>query len=1232
MKHESNPVSDSTAIAVIGMSCRFPGADNIDQFWNNLKNGVESVEILNEQDLRESGITADIYGHPNYVRSAPILNDIEMFDAGFFGFSPGEAKILDPQRRLFLMCGWEVFEDAGYNPYSLDIPVAVYGSAGVTQYYNAKLCGNDEIYKTAGEQQILISNDKDHLPTHLSYKLNLKGPSINVNTACSSSLVAVHLARMSLLLGECDMAIAGGASVMVPHKAGYMYVEDSILSRDGHCRAFDEDGSGTLWGSGCGVVLLKRLEDALRDNDNIRAIIRGSAINNDGNEKVGYTAPSVEGQSEVVIQALASADLEPRDISYIEAHGTGTKLGDPIEVAALVNVFEEFEQSDSSCLIGSVKPNIGHLGAAAGIASFIKGVLALENKQIPPSINFSRPNTKIDFANSPFKVNNTLTEWTQDIRRLGVSSLAVGGTNCHIVMEEAPLRVQHPSTVNGHIALLLSARTNTALAQQASNLANYCLNTDDAALEDIAYTLQFGRNSFEKRAVIFVENIGDAIVKLDKLSAGEGDAYCHADNHVSFLYPSQIANARLDSIKRWLNQETINWMEDGIAIGNRIPLPTYPFEMQRYWIDFDRKQTDLSQEFKLNNKTGAPGEWFYEQSWQRKTLRPLLPQELITGAQWLVFSNNNNFCNKLIQSLIDIGESVVVVTQGDSFEKIGEGRYKLNPSRFTEYDLLVQNLQDSFELPSRVLHLWAVESRNREPSSANMETFRSTQFKCYYSVLNLVQSLNRHKFNSNLSIKVLTSDMHDITGGEKIRPEKASIIGLVKVLQQEFQNISCQTIDLYLPTKNSEEENELLQQIGKEIRNDNAEIICAFRNSRRWVQSYERIEINAEISKNNPLKKGGIYLVYDGLVGIGLEISKTLLSDYHATVLVLGDVSMPPQQDWDTWLATHDPKEDISVKIGGFKELAELGGIFLAPMPHDNDVTQLSEIVAKAEKQYGRFNGVIHCSGGSANGHVRAVNKASHELTERDFITVPYALMALDSVFEKRDLDFRLVMSSLGSILGGILFVSYGSSNCLAASFAEYSNAFKPYRWNVQCWDSWDIEWKIVDYKNTTLHDNITDRLRAIALTVDEGLDCFHRSLAYNSRYHITISSTDLQARIDKWVNKQTMEGFKADTSKTQKRHPRPAISTDFSEPINALEKTLASAFEKLLDIDAVGRHDNFFELGGHSLLATQLITELRSTLNADMAISDVLESPTVEKLGMILQAENNVAAEIEPV
>ena len=1232
MKHEPHTTSDSTAIAVIGMSCRFPGADNIDQFWDNLKNGVESVEILNDQDLRESGITTDVYNHPNYVRSAPVLNNVEMFDAGFFGFSPGEAKILDPQRRLFLMCGWEVFEDAGYNPYSLDIPVAVYGSAGVTQYYNAKLCGNDEIYRTAGEQQILISNDKDHLPTHLSYKLNLKGPSINVNTACSSSLVAVHLARMSLLLGECDMAIAGGASVMVPHKAGYMYVEDSILSRDGHCRAFDDEGSGTLWGSGCGVVLLKRLEDALRDNDNIRAVIRGSAINNDGNEKVGYTAPSVEGQAEVVIQALASADLEPRDISYIEAHGTGTKLGDPIEVAALVNVFEEFEQSDSKCLIGSVKPNIGHLGAAAGIASFIKGVLTLEHKQIPPSINFKTPNAKIDFANSPFQVNNKLTDWTRDIRRLGVSSLAVGGTNCHIVMEEAPLRATPKLSINSPVALFLSARTSSALAQQASNLANCCLNQDNVALEDIAFTLQFGRNSFEKRAVIVAENIGDAIVKLDQLSAGEDNAYCHAGNLSSFLFPSQIANTTPDSIRNWLNQKPIDWSQEDIAVGKRIPLPTYPFEMQRYWIDFDRKQTERSEEFKLNNKTGSPGEWFYEQSWQRKTLRPLVQAELVSGAQWLVFSNNNNFCNRLIQSLQDLGESVVVVTQGENFEKLGDGRYKLNPSNFAEYDSLVQHLQDSFELPSRVLHLWTVESRHREASSVNLDTFRSTQFKGYYSVLNLVQSLNRHKFNSNLSIKVLTSDMHDITGVEKIRPEKASIIGLVKVLQQEFQNITCQAIDLYLPTKNSEEESELLQQVQNEIRFDQAEIICAFRNTRRWVQSYERIEIDAQTGMYSPIKKGGIYLVYDGLVGIGLEVSKTLLTEYQATVLVLGDVSMPQQQEWDNWLETHDPKEDISVKIGGFRELAALGGIFLAPMPNDNDLVELATLVDKAEQQYGKFNGVIHCSGGSANGHVRAVNKASHELTERDFITVPYALMALDTVFEKRDLDFRLVMSSLGSILGGILFVSYGSSNCLAASYAEYSNASKPYRWNVQCWDSWDIEWKIVDYKNTTLHDNITDRLRAIALTVDEGLDCFQRSLGYGSRYHITISSTDLQARIDKWVNKKTMEGFKADMSKKQKRHPRPAVSTDFAEPANSLEKTLASAFEKLLDIDAVGRHDNFFELGGHSLLATQLITELRSTLNADMAISDILENPTVEKLGLILEAESHLATETEPV
>jgi acyl transferase domain-containing protein len=1211
---------DSMAIAVIGISCRFPGAANTEAFWNNLKNGIESVEVLSQEELIESGVSPELLENPNYVRAAPTLADIEMFDAGFFGFSPGEAKILDPQRRLFLECGWEAFESAGYDPLAIEDPVAVYGSAGINQYFNTKLVGNEEILRTAGEQQILISNDKDHLPTHLSYKLNLKGPSVNVNTACSSSLVAIHLARLSLLVGECDMAIAGGSAIMVPNKAGYLYVEDSILAKDGHCRAFDDNSSGTLWGSGCGVVLLKRLADAIRDKDNIRAIIRGSAINNDGNDKVGYTAPSVKGQADVVIQALASADLEPADISYIEAHGTGTRLGDPIEVAALTEVFAEFGQSDSRCLIGSVKPNIGHLGAAAGVASFIKTVLALENAQIPPSINFSKPNSSIKFDEISFKVNDRLTDWKAPVRRAGISSLAVGGTNCHVVLEQAPAVATSQAPDNSPVAILLSARTDNALAQAALNLINFCEANPHSNLQDIAFTLQFGRHTFSKKAVVFAQTLPGLVAELTHVAGKEQDRYVNVHNKHEFPIPTNIVNASVVEIKSWLDDEEVYWASEIHQYGRRIALPTYPFERQRYWVDFDRQQQSLSDEFKLNNKTGTMTDWFYEQSWQRKSLQPRNDDYKARGEQWLVFANNNSLTARFVEEIVARGEPVITVTQGKSYQRISDTHITLNPEDFSHYDLLVSDLAETFELPSRIMHFWGVESKVKDLDPLQVETFRYAQFRGYYSVLNMVQALNRHKFNAELTIKIFTNDLHDITGNEKLRPEKSATIGLVKVLQQEFQNITCQAVDIYLPVRGSEDEKILVSGLVEESLVDSPNIICAYRNGRRWIQSYERILINEDAVSGYPIKDHGIYLVYDGLVGIGLEVSKHMLIENKATVLVLGDVSMPEEADWDRWLAEHDPKEDISVKIGGIRELQALGGTFIAPMPADNDINQLEKIIASAEKTYGAINGVIHCSGGSANGHVRAVNKATYELTERDFITVPYALIALDKVFEKRSLDFRLVMSSLGSILGGILFVSYGSSNCLVSSFAEYNNKVKDYRWNVQCWDSWDIEWQIQDYKNTTLHGNITDRLRAIALTVPEGMECFRRSLSFNSPHHITISSTDLQARIDKWVNKSTMENFKVDLDKSSTRHPRPAISVDFIEPEGQQEKIIASAFEKLLDIDKVGRLDNFFELGGHSLLATQLITELRTLLNVDMAISDVLENPTIAQLSQIAQ------------
>ena len=424
-------------IAIIGMAGRFPGARNLDEFWRNLKNGVEAVEPFSDEELAARGVDPALLSHPHYVKSGVALEDIELFDASFFGFSPKDVELMDPQHRFFLECAWEALEVAGYDPGAYDGSIGVYAGASLSTYLLQNLVLNPEV---GGAYQIVIGTDKDFLTTRVSYKLNLRGPSVDVQTACSTSLVAVQMACQSLLSYQCDMALAGGVSVHAQQKTGYLYEEGGILSPDGHCRAFDARAGGTIGGDGVGIVVLKRLEEALADGDHIEAVILGAAINNDGSSKVGYTAPGVEGQAEVIAMAQALGRIDPETISYVETHGTGTILGDPIEVAALTRAFRAGTDKTGFCALGAVKTNIGHLDAAAGVAGLIKTVLALRHQQIPPSLNFEQPNPRIDFASSPFFVASELMEWpaANGPRRAGVSSFGIGGTNAHVVVEEAP--------------------------------------------------------------------------------------------------------------------------------------------------------------------------------------------------------------------------------------------------------------------------------------------------------------------------------------------------------------------------------------------------------------------------------------------------------------------------------------------------------------------------------------------------------------------------------------------------------------------------------------------------------------------------------------------------------------------------------------------------------------------------------------------------------------------------
>jgi phthiocerol/phenolphthiocerol synthesis type-I polyketide synthase E len=534
-----DPAGAPHAIAVVGMSGRFPGAPDVDALWANLVAGVESIGRFGAADLRQEGLSPALLEETGHVPAGGALDGIELFDAGFFGFTPREAEVLDPQHRIFLECAWEALERAGHPPSSFAGAIGVYAGAGPSTHLH-RLLGSPEIVRLMGSLQISIGNDKDHLTTRTAYKLGLRGPAVTVQTTCSTSLVAVVLACQGLMTGQCDLALAGGVSVVMPQRVGYRYRSGGILSPDGHCRAFDADAAGTVGGNGAGVVALRRLDDALRDGDYVHAVLRGSAINNDGAVKVGYTAPSIDGQADVIRRALASAGLPPGAIGYVEAHGTGTSLGDPIEVAALTAAFGGASPgAEKTCRIGSLKTNIGHLDAAAGVAGLIKAILCLERDMLPPSLHYRTPNPELRLDETPFSVVTAPTPWPRggEPRRAGVSSFGIGGTNAHVIVEEPPPRPR--SAECPWPLLVLSARSAEAVGRAAAALADHLQQVPGAALADVAFTLQSGRHAFAHRRAVVVGSRAEAIQALRRQDRRAAAVAPERPPPVAFLFPGQ---------------------------------------------------------------------------------------------------------------------------------------------------------------------------------------------------------------------------------------------------------------------------------------------------------------------------------------------------------------------------------------------------------------------------------------------------------------------------------------------------------------------------------------------------------------------------------------------------------------------------------------------------------------------------------------------------------------------
>ncbi|MET9831647.1 SDR family NAD(P)-dependent oxidoreductase [Streptomyces sp. NPDC006385] len=578
-------------IAIVGMAGRFPGAGSVDEFWDLLSAGREGTTRFTGEELAAAGVPAALSADPAYVPAHGVLPDVDLFDTAFFELTPAEAEVTDPQHRLFLETCHAALENAGWDPFRYDGLISVYGGAAINTYLQQNVLPNIDQTATSDHFKVMVGNDKDFLATRVSYKLGLRGPGYTVQTACSTSLVAIHLACQGLINGECDMALAGGVTVKLPQRRGYLYEEGAILSPDGRVRTFDAEAGGTVLGNGVGVVVLKPLSDALTDGDTVYAVIKATATNNDGSAKVSYAAPSKEGQAAVITEAHAVAGVDPRSITYVEAHGTATRLGDPVEVSALTDAFRRGTGDTGFCAIGSLKSNVGHLDAAAGVAGVIKTALMLRHRSLVPTVNFERPNPAIDFATSPFYVSTETRPWEcEGPRRAGVSSFGIGGTNAHAILEEAPEPQSPDPSPREAELLVLSARTPTALDTLTGRLADHLEHRPGTPLADVAHTLAVGRRAHRFRRAVICRDTEEAARLLRERSepgcrTGQAGPRSAGTRHTPdrTLPERQLLDAVRDA---WLSGADVDWevFYDGER-RRRVPLPTYPFEGRRVWLD-----------------------------------------------------------------------------------------------------------------------------------------------------------------------------------------------------------------------------------------------------------------------------------------------------------------------------------------------------------------------------------------------------------------------------------------------------------------------------------------------------------------------------------------------------------------------------------------------------------------------------------------------------------------------
>jgi acyl transferase domain-containing protein/acyl carrier protein len=1412
----------STALAIVGMAGRFPGASSLEQFWQNIAGKVSAVRHYSEEELLAAGVKPEDLQQPNYVRAGAVLEHIEEFDTSFFGFSPREAELLDPQYRIFLECVWEALEGAGYDLTTFDGLIGVFAGAGYKNYQLHHLNKTPGIKEEVSEFQMSLGQETDVLATLTSYKLNLKGPAVSVQSFCSTSLVAVHLASQSLLNYECDMAVAGGVALNSLQMKGYFYEEGRIVSPDGFCRPFDARTQGSVLSNGAAVVALKRLQDALKDGDQIYAIIRGSAMNNDGNQRVSYTAPGLDGQASVIASALSYAGVHPETISYIEANGTGTRLGDAIELAALIKAFSGKTRKERFCALGSLKPNVGHLDRASGVAGLIKTVLALTHRQLPPHLYYEQPNPEVDLRHSPFYVNTNLTSWPRQKtpRRAGINSFGLGGTNVHLVLEEPPAR--EPGDPSRPWQLLpLSARSEWSLQQARTHLSAHLRAHPELALADVAYTLQIGRSAFSYRQFVVAQTTEEAIAALEQpsalsshqerrdrpvallfpatgehalararnvagqeplfrsavltccqflqthldldlqalfapeqdgseviadalsveseagqaaifiteyalaqllsawnihpqalLGAGPGEyvAAClagilsleealtlvvqrarllakHSDTDHSLLSllhsltwreprllcvssvtgtwltkaqatdpaywlqqmkssPSSsnqvkllleagyvllaagadqgaeqhaqiisLSSQRDDQAgllaalgRLWLAGVTVDWQ--CLSAGERrlrVALPTYPFERHRCWVDDPENLNVIRQKLLTGRKKlDDLANWFYLPYWE-PVFPPALPRQLLSGPKrppCLIFADPAGIGGRVAQRLKQENYPVILVEAGAAFAQQDESHFVLRPDKDADYLALFDALRRNERVPGSILHCWSVTASE---ATAFLPVYLDPPLHTgFASLLCLVRAIGAALNEQEMQLLVVSNHAQAVTGEEALQPEQAPVLGLCKVITQEYPRITCRSIDVTSQSAPNWMDARLVENLAAECLVVSANLTVAYRGFTCWTQRYVPMRLEQSASTQPVFRAGGVYLLVGGLGEVGLLLAEYLATRARASIALLDEAAFPARDQWSLWLANHAPHHAVSRTIQRLQALEAAGAHIQVLQASLTDVAQMQRRVEQVCQTFGALHGVLHLAGSSELQTIQDSDQASYDACFQPKLR---GLSALEQALQDVPLDFCLLFSSLTAILGGVGCMMEAAISTFTDAFALKKNQTSSVPWVSVNWDLWGTQENEQKFLGTAA--------ARYMMSPAEGTEALARVIA--SRWVRVINSTgDLSARFTQVEPDPSKRLVYAQAGTGT--NSRPDVSTPYVSPRSPVEQRIVEVWQRLLGFEQIGIDDNFFELHGHSLLGMQLMTRLRQLFQVNLPLAKLFEGPTVAELAEVVE------------